>query len=333
MAQPAEPAFNTLPLSRPSFWKTALRSRWVLALRAAITLVLIAYVLWRAGDGLREIRLRIVDPVQLGIALAGASLAMLTSARLWHTLIPIEGRPPFPRILASYLNGLVWNNFLPTSMGGDVVRTLELSSHAGRTDLAVGSVLMSRLASLWGVVLLATGSAAYLMVKVGWSAMGLVAAIPVVALLGTFVISAALLGTTVPGILPHRWRAHLRRYAHLRAFYHRPACMLRALGWGLTIQLLAVAINVLVAGALGLPIGPAQLCFGMPLINLVLLLPVSIGGFGLREGAYIHLLGLMGVQAADAVLLGIVVHGLISCVAALGAAAAALIGRRKPGVR
>jgi glycosyltransferase 2 family protein len=304
-----------------------LRSRWLFSVRLAITLALVAYLVWHTGSELWQIRLRLVDYTQLGLALVCVVLAMVASAWLWQILIPPANRLPFRRLLASYLNGLFWNNFLPTGMGGDLVRALDLSSQSGQAEMAFGSVMMSRLASLWGVVVLAAGSAIYYGGSFGWKGGGVIVAVSMAALLVTVLVSAVLLGAPIPGRMRRRLGERFRMYASLRAFYHQPHLLLYALSLAVAIQLLAVAINTLVSGALGLSVSPTQLLFGMPLINLVVLLPVSIGGFGLREGSYMYMLGLVGVRPADAILLAIVVHLLLSCIAAAGAAGAALFFR------
>ena len=84
---------------------------------------------------------------------------------------------------------------------------------------------------------------------------------------------------------------------------------------------MAVVVNASMAQALGLPISFGILLLCIPLVNLVVLLPISIGGFGVREGAYYYLLSCFGVSAGEAVLLSLAVYALLVFVAAVGAAA------------
>jgi hypothetical protein len=74
------------------------------------------------------------------------------------------------------------------------------------------------------------------------------------------------------------------------------------------------------ARALGLSISFDVLLLCIPLINLVVLLPVSMGGFGVREAAYYYMLSHFGVGAGGAVLLSLAVYVLLVLVTAIGAA-------------
>jgi uncharacterized membrane protein YbhN (UPF0104 family) len=63
---------------------------------------------------------------------------------------------------------------------------------------------------------------------------------------------------------------------------------------------------------------------------LTVLIPVSLGGFGVREGSHIYLLGLMGVTATDALILALSVYALLALVTATGAGVCAfLVSPRK----
>jgi len=75
----------------------------------------------------------------------------------------------------------------------------------------------------------------------------------------------------------------------------------------------------LVAGALDLPVTTGQLLISVPLITLTAVLPISLGGFGVREVSYMVVLGLVGVPAGDAILLAVAVFALLTLVTAAGA--------------
>jgi len=64
----------------------------------------------------------------------------------------------------------------------------------------------------------------------------------------------------------------------------------------------------------------------MPAVAIAQVLPISLGGLGVREGAFVLFLGPLGVEASQAVALGLLVYGLNLAVSLLGAPAFAVGG-------
>ena len=176
---------------------------------------------------------------------------------------------------------------------------------------------MRRLA---GLVLLAAAAAVVYAFSVG-----LQMALPFLILSGGALIAAGVGTAFVFGLplawllnhLPSGWRAW---HSELRAYRSQPALLVRGLAVSLAIQLCAVGVNILVARALDLVVPPAGLILAIPLVTLTGILPISLGGFGVREGAYLYLLGQLGGRPTDAVLLSLAVYTLLALIAALGAA-------------
>jgi hypothetical protein len=300
--------------------------------RAAVTVALVAYLLWRLHDRIGTLQLHLAQPPALGLAVGGAVVGVLLSVWLWRILIPRNNLIPFRHLLAHYLLGLLWNNFLPGGVGGDAVRAIALRRATGRADVAVSSVLMSRLAGLWSIALMAAVAALIHAARIGAGP-----ALPLLLLAGGALIATAagtafLFGAPAVALmrrLPERWASW---HARLRDYRLGPSRLLEALGWALAIQVCAVGINLLAAQALGLPITAWQLFLSLPLATLAALLPISLGGFGVREGSYVFLLGLLGVRAADALVLSLAVYALLAVVTVAGAGVCLLLAP-SPGSR
>ena len=288
-------------------------------MRAGVTLALVAYLVWQVRPQIGTLQLHLAHPLGLALTLGCIVLAMMLSTWQWYILIPWTDRVSFWQLLTYYLQSLFWNNFLPGGLGGDAVRVLALRAASGRMDTAVSSVLMARITGLWSVVFLAAASALFYAGRVGWHV-----AFPFLMFaLGALILTAS--GTvfllSVPRLgLIRRLPAWLTDWhAGLRICFNQPMLLLQALGCAFAIQLCAVAINAFMALALNLAITPAQLLLSLPLINLITLVPISIGGFGVREGSSVYFLGLVGVPAADAIVLALAVYALLALVAAAGA--------------
>lgn len=99
----------------------------------------------------------------------------------------------------------------------------------------------------------------------------------------------------------------------------------------LTIHLGTVAMIAILLGATGVPDAIAVALLGGPLVVLTSLLPISVGGFGVREAAFVLVFGLFGVQAAQAASVGLAWWGVqvLAGIAASALAGVWFVGARR----
>ncbi|HET7078371.1 MAG TPA: lysylphosphatidylglycerol synthase domain-containing protein, partial [Chloroflexia bacterium] len=101
-----------------------------------------------------------------------------------------------------------------------------------------------------------------------------------------------------------------------------PARSWAALGLPLLLsalfQVVVVLINLLVCLALGIPLTFIQLLWIVAVVSLLQALPISIAGIGVREGAYIYLLQLQGVDGSRALALSLTLFALQIAMAIVG---------------
>ena len=307
-------------LGERSIMRILSRSKLLWWGRATITVGLSAYLIWRVHKELLNIQINLAQPARLILVVGLAVAGILLSTWLWRIFIPSPNQVPFRQLLAHYLVGILSNNFLPGGFGGDAVRVITLRSNTGDTETAFNSVLISRLVSLWSIVIVAVLAALLHLVYRGVSQAFPLLAISGAAVIGTACITIFLLGAPLGFLvryLPQKW---VNWHARLRHNYHDISQLLVALVIALTIQVCAILINQQAAIALGLPITASHLWLTLPLITLISMLPISIGGFGVRESSYVVLLGFLGVPATDAIILSLAVYALLAFVTAVGAA-------------
>jgi uncharacterized protein (TIRG00374 family) len=205
------------------------------------------------------------------------------------------------QLFVLYLIGKFFNYFLPTSIGGDIIRTYELTRIYPQVELALASVVMTRVTGFFGLLLtLAISSTFY--PKAG----GIVDILKSVLLAGCAV---AIVGSAIIfSVAPLKITAFLgtglsqRVNGFLMAIqtYRRHQVAL------LTGTLLAVLFQVATAFvyysillALNLHISIVYLLVFIPLVGLVAMVPLSLNGLGLREGSLVMLLSKAGIAAAD----------------------------------
>ncbi len=187
-------------------------------------------------------------------------------------------------------------SFLPAGVGGDAARAWGLSQVTARLGDALASVVVDR---VLGVLALAAMGALGLAFSASGNATGRV--IAAMAVVGAACVAAfwgdALLRWAVP---PHRHGGPLARrllrladaVARYRA--HRGA-LATVMAWSLAVQLLRITQAYVLALGLGLQVPFSYFLLFMPFGLLILLLPISVSGFGVPQGVIVWLLRPVGV--------------------------------------
>ena len=92
-------------------------------------------------------------------------------------------------------------------------------------------------------------------------------------------------------------------------------------------------MNYLVARAIGVTISVWYFVLFVPIVSVVLMLPVSMSGLGVREGAYVYLFGQAGVSTAQALTMSLLIYALRVVAGLVGGLLYALQGLRELGAQ
>ncbi len=306
-------------------------------LRVAATAVMLV---WLSGHvHLSELRFPSPDLDTLGwlaAAMAMTLVGIVLSALRWQrVLLALELPVNLLTLARHHLAGLFVGNFLPTTIGGDVVRASRLSASNGQVPASVASVVLERLTgwlvlpvlSLLALVVnpglrrIAPGPAAIAQ-WVALATLGLLTAVLVLA-------ASPRVGRTVAGT--EGWRRFTGAvHLGLDRARHRPGLAFEILTAGFAYQLAVLLAAFLAAKTLGLSVGWTAILAFFPIVAIIQVLPLTIGGLGTREAALVFFLAPLGVPRADAFALGLLVYLVNLGVSLLGAPAFA-IGARRAG--
>ncbi len=183
--------------------------------------------------------------------------------------------------------------------------------------MLVGS-LVDRLFDVAGLLAIAVGGALWMPGLVDQTSRQLFRGLLVAA--GIAAVALFCLRVLVPARrLPYKLR---RRVVRLRAATHavlrRPHLVLLAVGLGIVLQASLVLLNAWLGAACGLHLALWAWLFAWPLAKIASMLPVSLGGLGVREAALLSLMVPLGAEAAEVVAAGlafeavIIIGGLLS---------------------
>lgn len=272
-----------------------------LLLRLTVSVGLLAVLLFVVADPDEVLRrVRGVAPGALLAAVGLSVLDRLTMACKWWLLLRARRLTVGLGVaVRAYFASSLYGLILPVTVGADAVRIVALR-HAGIPDVTA-SIAIER-----GLGFIAMGSVALLSCMLLASAVAdeavrslgplLLAVVAVSG--GMFVISLAVAGRAA------RWSrapAFARRAAEAYGLYRRHPGVL-ALFYGLSVfeSLLSAVTGWILAAGLGIPLSFPTAVATVPISLAVARLPVSLGGFGVQEAAFMFFAGLVGVPRDDA---------------------------------
>ena len=276
-----------------------------------VSLVLLAVLFSRvdAGDLWNHAKQASIPWLILALALYFAHV--VASTWRWRVLLDAQGvHVPRTTLLASYLVAIFFNNFLPSNIGGDVIRISDTARRARSKTLATTVIIVDRGLGLLGLVLIAA---------LGATALGR-ANSPIwpVWLWAGFLVAAA---ATAPAVLaPAGFGRLLRPLSKidpwvaeriqkltdaLARFRDRPGAIAECFAGAVCVQAILIAYHLAVVHALNLPVGVWDLAVIVPLSFVVQMVPVSLNGFGIREATFSLYFARLGLPLQAGVLLSL----------------------------
>ncbi len=302
--------------------KTAL-----LITKIAVSVALLIYLFSTSDLGSLRNSLRTSDTVLMAMAAALYALILVISTWRWRMLLKAQGyEARMGQLSASYLVATFFNNFLPSNIGGDVIRVRDTLPLTGSTTTSLAVVAIDRILGLGALYLLAVTS--YLMG--GVALRGLMGAAPALLLLTVLFGLLAYVffrpGTArslmaLSGLGSHSWARE--RFEIVQGAVHVYRARMAAV-WGafvasMALQALVVCYYYEIARALKIPI-PLSACFlVIPLCSLLQTVPISFNGWGIRESVFILYFGQLGLPQESALAFSLVGASLIVLLSLSGA--------------
>lgn len=300
------------------------RSRLLTGGKLVVGLALLAILVDKADLRALVARLASVDLGWLVLVLLLPHVGIWLSTMKWRILLRRSGvDAPMTRLLALYLVGTFFNNFLPTMVGGDVVKAYQLGRESGDTASVAAATFMERylglaaLISLLPLILFQDQVVdAWPVVRwiVGFAVLGFACTLVAFTPLGTALLEREWQPPVGAALLPA-----LRKTARkITRFRHSPRAVAISLVVSLLFYLVTAASSWAALRSVGSEVGFVYMLSIVPLVLLAALVPVSLNGLGITEGGYALLLGLAGVPAVSAVAMALVLRARVLFTAGLG---------------
>lgn len=220
----------------------------------------------------------------------------------WQMLLKACGiHLSLKRTIISFSGGIYFNTFLPSTVGGDFIRSIDLSTHTQKPRQVIATVLLDRLSGFVALIVLALSA-----LLIGWKLIE-----EKTVLLSVGIITTILL--IILGILFNNFlfskvnkfftyfgagkiaNALKNLHGEIHAFKRHKTVIIKNLLISLLVQVISPLTFYMIALSLGVEIDLIYFFVFLPIIGAVALLPISIGGLGLRDAATVFFFAKVGV--------------------------------------
>ena len=306
------------------------RAAWVRALRLVVSAGLLV-VLVAKIDFEDLVPSHRSLPGALAFLVAGVALMMLSiviAAWRWQRVLEAFGAPvPLRRLVSHYFAGQFVGNVLPSTIGGDVLRVARVSEDVSARDTAFASVVIERLTGFVSLPLL---------IALGFLADPSLASernawIALVCLVGTVVLLGVILILAGHPSLAGRFKEHENWMRYIGAVHvgvdrlrRSPRAAVATVWAAIVYQFVVVGAVYCAVHTVGLTIPNAAVLAYVPAVAMAQVLPISVGGFGLREGMLALLFHPLGASTGQAVAVGLLWYAMMLLASLPGAPAFAL---------
>lgn len=300
--------------------------RWV---RVIVSAVLLAVLVTRIHpEHLLPERRQVSTLAFLVAGLLITGLGIVLSAWRWQRVLDVfDVRVPLHTLTKHYFAGQFVGNVLPSTVGGDVVRVSRTTRATGSGSVAFASVVLERLTGFIALPLLVFIGfllrPSLLDNNHAWIALAI--AFGTLALLGVILVVAG--HPRLAGRFAERenWMRFVGAvHIGIDRLRHQPRDAFGVLGAAMIYQISVVAAVYCAVQALDISVPNAAVIAFVPAVAMAQTIPLSVSGFGVREGMLVLLLHPLGVSTSSAVALGLFWYGMLLIVSLVGAPAFAM---------
>ena len=289
---------------------------------AGVLMTLVGALVWHDRDQLSTVNW---DWIPLAWSLMLVSTGV--KAYRWSLLVRLSRMDlGFKRLFGTYLIGSFFSTVLPSSVGGDALRAVDTASHTGKVADSTSSVLIERGMGLLAIAGAGSGFALFMEPgKVPLPFLIMVHGMFVGGVVGLVMLWQGWFIDPIFDLVARLKMEGLTVKARslqraLREHVGHPAILLQMFGLSLIANALTMGATYIVLMAVTDPIPLAAFVPMMALATTAELIPISPASLGVKEGAYVFFLGLVGVGSAEAGVIAIIMRVLTWAHALLGGA-------------
>jgi len=282
--------------------------------KVVVSVLLIGLLLYHVDWKKLALEIGTLEVWKIAAAFLILAVQLPISTFKWQKALDVhELRLSFPFLQKVLCIAFFFNNFLPTSIGGDAYRVFRTLPKDGMKSRALSAIVLERLLGL--AALIAIGCLGGLLV-LGQHETTIV----------TYYLSACTIGGAILALLVvllrkgllHSLQERLGRIEKLKAFAQNFSYIKRGYRELLDIALVSLIFQVqavltiyLLFSAAGISIGMSECALIAAISALVGILPISINGIGVLEGSFVFVASELGVAFDQALLVAFLLRILV----------------------
>jgi uncharacterized membrane protein YbhN (UPF0104 family) len=293
----------------------------LLAIKLSVSIILLVVLFEKIDMTQLWATARLASVPWLLAAAAISFSSSVVAAWRWNLLLKTQQvEITLPSLFGTFLVSTYFNNFLPSNIGGDVIRITDTARHTNSKSVASFVVVLDGVLGVVGLALVAAIGATAIgplhdtaaPIWPGWLWAGFAT--------GVAVTVAALLAPDLPGRLLRPLTAIHPEWVGdrittltsvLTRFAAAPGTVVSAVLGAVVVQAALVLYYSAVAYALHLDVAIWDLAVVVPMSFVVQLMPVSVGGFGVREAFFSYYFHRIGQPIEDAIVMSLVAQVLL----------------------
>jgi uncharacterized protein (TIRG00374 family) len=287
------------------------KTKLLFAIKAAISIGLIGLILWRADLRATVAAVRNVYVLAFVAALGSTVVGVVLRSYKWHLLLRVQGgRESFLTSLRVMYMSTFVNNFFLGTLGGDAFRVYHARDYSNSAGGAASAVVFERATGMLSALMLVYLSGALIASEELITAKLLVVISGVGLLIGIGIAVLLSMGPKVSRIpilrRAHRLTGFVKNLtASLWTYKRHPALFVWVMILSAVFHITQAVTVYLFALAARADIPFLSLLFITPLTGLLVVLPISINGIGVKEGSFVFYLERIGIPGPAALLIAI----------------------------
>ncbi len=301
-----------------------IRKNILVILKTLISIGLILYA-FRSTD-IRAIwdAVRSADLFLLILAFGLIAVGFYISALRWQILLKAQHVVvSIKELTKSYLVGAFFNNFMPTTIGGDIIRTYDISKISRSAAQSFTVIIVERLTGVFALIVysfigLFLGFSRFGNIPMVWFFGGIFLVILMVMILIARKQHGKEIATENPTFFEKMNLKFIRMVDTLYTYKENKWSLVQALILAFLLQFNVIFYFFIISYALDIRSSFYYFMIIIPLVHVILMFPVSINGIGVRENAFIFFLTQIGVSPASSIALSLLSFAMVLVYACIG---------------
>lgn len=285
-----------------------MKSKYKTILKIVISLGLITYLFLKKVDKDQLIsNFKLLDWRFIPLIILTIVIHYVISSFRWKALLIHQDSHKVSRwyLFKLYFMGAFFNNFMPTSIGGDVYKVYRLGKKINDPFTGFSSVFTERFT---GILMLFLIGLLSLSRHLGWGVLVLV----------IWMVCGFYIGMNLLRFLSGKFKSLKKLYDALMVYKDHPKILIFAMFTSLLIQFLSISTQYLTFMAMGVKLPIFYSLTAFPIITLAGFFIPSINGIGVQDALYASMFSFVGVSVSTAVSISIIYHMIRMSVSLLG---------------